>query len=248
MSVLSTPTLELKKLKTQTLVLILLGPPGAGKGTQAKMLQTTLDVPHISTGNLLRSNIKDGTSLGDKAKGFMDAGKLVPDDLILDMLFSRVAEKDCSNGYILDGFPRTLDQAKAYHARLNEDTKTVALNLELQDGVIIQRLSSRMVCSGCSASFHLQHSPPKREGICDHCNSHLIQRNDDQEEVIKKRLTVYHTQTAPLITYYSKNQSFKGVSCTQSIEKVLDEILEYLKSLSIAPMSNIARIDNDWGC
>ena len=240
MSVLSTPALELKNLKTQTLVLILLGPPGAGKGTQGEMLQTALDVPHISTGNLLRSNIKEETSLGDKAKGFMDAGKLVPDDLILDILFSRVTEKDCSNGYILDGFPRTLDQAKAYHARLNEDTKTVALNLELQDGVIIQRLSSRMVCSGCSSPFHLQHSPPKRKGICDHCNSHLIKRNDDKEEVIKKRLTVYHAQTAHLITYYSKNQSFKGVSCTQPIEKVLDEILEYLKSLSTDSMSNMA--------
>jgi len=248
MSVLSTPTIESKELEKQTLVVILLGPPGAGKGTQAKMLQTTLDVPHISTGDLLRSNIKEGTSLGSKAKGFMDVGRLVPDDLILDMLFSRVAKGDCTSGYILDGFPRTLDQAKAYHASLNENTKTVAINLELQDGVIIQRLSSRMVCSGCSAPFHLQHSPPKRERICDYCNSPLIQRNDDQEEVIKKRLTVYHAQTAPLITYYSKNQSFKGVSCAQSIENVLDEILEYLKSLSIASMSNIARIDNDLGC
>ncbi len=231
MSVLATPTIELKELKKQTLVVILLGPPGSGKGTQAKMLQKKLDVPHISTGDLLRSNIKKGTSFGSKAKEFMDAGKLVPDELILDILFSRVAKKDCSHGYILDGFPRTLEQEKIYHARLNKDTKTVAINLELQDQVIIKRLSNRMVCNGCSAPFHLQYSPPEKKGICDHCHSPLIQRSDDKKEVIKKRLTVYHAQTAPLINYYSKNQCFRGVSCNQSIEQVLDEILQYLKSI-----------------
>ncbi len=231
MSVLTTPTLKLQETKKQTLVVILLGPPGAGKGTQAKMLQTTLNVPHISTGDLLRSNIKEKTPLGNKAKTFMDTGKLVPNDLILDMLFSRVAKKDCANGYILDGFPRTLEQAKVYHARLNGNIKTVVLNLELQDGIVIKRLSNRMVCSGCSAPFHLQHSPPKKEGICDHCNSYLRQRSDDKEEVIRKRLTVYHAQTAPLIIYYSKNQNFKNVACNQSIDQILDEVLEYLKSL-----------------
>lgn len=228
MSVLASPTPEVKK---ETLVVILLGPPGAGKGTQAKNLQKALNVPHISTGDLLRANVKEGTPLGKKAKTYMEAGKLVPDALILDMLFARVAEEDCSKGYILDGFPRTLEQAKAYHARLNGGAKPVALNLELKDQIIIERLSQRVVCSGCGAPFHLKYSPPKKEGICDHCQSGLIHRKDDHKEVIKSRLEVYHNQTAPLIAYYSKDQMLKEIACDQSIEEILQEILDYLKAL-----------------
>ncbi|MBF5059569.1 adenylate kinase [Candidatus Neptunochlamydia vexilliferae] len=228
---IAAPILEAKNQAKATVVVILLGPPGAGKGTQAGILSKTLQVPHISTGDLLRANVKEGTSLGKKAKGYMDAGKLVPDDLILDMLFDRVSAPDCEKGYILDGFPRTLAQAEAYHKRLGSLAKTIAINLELSDDTIVERLENRLVCSGCSAPYHLITSPPKKEGSCNHCESPLIKRSDDQEEVIRKRLTVYHNQTAPLITYYSKEKSLKGVSCNRSIDAILQEILDYLREV-----------------
>ena len=229
--IVAAPVLEAKEQTQQTVVVILLGPPGAGKGTQATMLCDTLQVPHISTGNILRANVKEETPLGKQAKSFMEQGKLVPDDLILDMLFERVSQKDCQKGYILDGFPRTLAQAKAYHQRLSASTKSVALNLDLADGIIIERLSKRLVCTKCSAPFHLKYSPPTVEGICDHCKGELVHRSDDKEEVIQNRLHVYHDQTAPLISYYSKEQGLYNVSCTQPIENVLQEILNYLKEI-----------------
>lgn len=228
---LKAPLLEAQKQVNQTVVLILLGPPGAGKGTQAAILSETLQLPHISTGDLLRSNIKEGTSLGMTAKGYMDQGKLVPDNLILDMLFDRVKEADCQKGYILDGFPRTLPQASAYDERLGTSGKTIALNLSLSQEEIINRLSKRLTCQECSAPYHLLHSPPKTVGKCDECSGTLIQRSDDKEEVIRKRLDVYETQTAPLIEYYSKENTLKQVSCSQSIDEVLTEILDYLREI-----------------
>jgi len=231
MSTVAAPGSTLHSPSTKTLVVILLGPPGAGKGTQAKKLKNALKLPHISTGDLLRENIKKSTSLGKEAKGFMDEGKLVPDTLIIDMLFARVRSPDCTNGYILDGFPRTLAQAKAYHERLGKEVKVAAINLELSDEIIIERLSNRVVCSSCSAPFHLKYSPPKVKGICDFCGGTLMQRSDDEPQVIQKRIRVYHEQTAPLIEYYSKEESFKGISCDLPIEDILEEITKYLKSL-----------------
>ncbi|MCP5506067.1 MAG: adenylate kinase [Chlamydiales bacterium] len=228
---LKAPLLEAQRQVNQTVVLILLGPPGAGKGTQAAILSETLQLPHISTGDLLRSNIKEGTELGKTAKGFMDEGKLVPDTLILDMLFARVKQADCQKGYILDGFPRTLPQAEAYDKRLGAGCKTIALNLSLSQEEIINRLSKRLTCQECSTPYHLIHSPPKTEGTCDECTGTLIQRSDDKEEVIRKRLSVYETQTAPLIEHYSKENALKQVSCSQSIDEVLTEILDYLREI-----------------
>ena len=222
---MAAPTSELKKQATENLVIVLLGPPGAGKGTQAAMLSKALQVPHIATGTLLRLNIKEETILGKAAKAYMDEGKLVPDELILDMLFSRVSEKDCLEGYILDGFPRTLKQAQIYHERLSEGTKTIAVNLALSDDNIIKRLGNRVICSDCNAPFHIEHSPPKQKGTCDYCNNPLIQRIDDKEEVIQKRLIVYHNQTAPLLTYYSKQQNLKEIICDQAIDNILQELL-----------------------
>jgi len=231
LAAMTAPILEAKEQSQKTVVVVLLGPPGAGKGTQASMLCNALQVPHISTGNLLRANIKEGTPLGKQAQAFMDQGKLVPDDLILEMLFARVALEDCQKGYILDGFPRTLNQAKAYHERLPSSSKPIAINLDLSDQVIIERLSQRLVCSKCSAPFHLKHSPPKVKDICDDCQGELTQRSDDNEDVVRNRLVVYHDQTAPLITYYSKEQQLQTISCNQPIENVLEEILDYLKEI-----------------
>ena len=228
---MATPLLEAQKQTKQTVVLILLGPPGAGKGTQANILSETLQLPHISTGDLLRGNIKEGTELGKIAKGYMDQGKLVPDNLILDMLFARVSREDCQRGYILDGFPRTLPQAKAYDERLGEGVKTIALNLALSHEEIINRLSKRLTCKECNTPYHLIHSPPKMEGKCNECGGSLVQRSDDKEEVIQERLNVYESQTAPLIQYYSKEKSLKQVSCSQTIDEVLSEILDYLREI-----------------
>ncbi|NGX50828.1 MAG: adenylate kinase [Chlamydiae bacterium] len=219
--------LEAKEQENQPLTLILLGPPGAGKGTQATMLSSALGIPHISTGNLLRAHAKEGT----EAKRFMDQGKLVPDSLVIDMLFNRVALEDCQKGYILDGFPRTLAQAKALHLRLPSSSKTIILNLELSDQTIVGRLTQRLVCSRCSAPFHLKHAPPQQEGLCDRCHGELKERSDDREEVILKRLTLYHNLTEPLIAYYSKEENFKTISCDQPIENVLGEILNTLREV-----------------
>ncbi len=212
---------------TQTQVLILLGPPGAGKGSQATLIKEKMEIAHISTGDLLRENIKDGTELGKKAKGYMDAGQLVPDDLIFDMLFARVEKPDCKNGYILDGFPRNIPQAEALQKRLS-DAQVTAISLKIPDSEIVDRITQRQICKSCQTPYHLVHSRPKAEGICDRCGGSLYQRSDDTKEVVEERLKVYHDQTAPLIEYYGKQNALHSVDSTTSKEAVLLQILNIL--------------------
>jgi len=217
----SEQTMEQKKL-----VLILLGPPGAGKGTQAALLKDRLHLPSIATGDLLRENVRQNTSLGQEAKGYMEKGQLVPDPLILEMLFKRISEKDCEKGYMLDGFPRTIAQAEALQVHL-KDEKVIAVDLKLSDEIIIERLAKRISCEKCGTPYHLIFSPPKKADTCDTCGGRLIQRNDDKEEVIKQRLAVYHKQTAPLIDYYAKKKLLHTINmdASKSKEKTFKEIL-----------------------
>jgi adenylate kinase len=210
-------------------IIVLLGPPGVGKGTQAKMLSQAFHIPHISTGDLLREHVKLGTTLGKEAKEYMDGGKLVPDSLILNMLFERVSRPDCKNGYILDGFPRTIEQAKSYHERLDKSKKVVALNLQVEDPVLIERLSGRLICQTCGTPYHKKFSPPKKSQVCDQCGGNLMQRTDDTEEVVKKRLQVYRQQTAPLIEYYQKEDDLQTISSNASQEEIFSKILQVFK-------------------
>lgn len=212
------------------LVLVLLGPPGAGKGTQAKLLEDKMHLPHISTGDLLRDNIKRDTDLGKEAKVFMDKGQLVPDQLILDMLFNRVSSKDCAKGYILDGFPRTLAQAEALEQRLKGVSSPIVVNLELSDSKIIERLANRYVCEKCGTPYHLVYSPPKKPMQCDKCATKLIQRVDDTEAVITKRLKVYQEQTAPLIAFYNKQKVLHTVDSSASKEKIFEDVLSAIQA------------------
>jgi len=219
-------SLQAAEEKTQPTVLILLGPPGSGKGTQAVMLHDKFQLPHISTGDLLRDHIKRNTDLGKKAKVFIDKGQLVPDSLIMDLLFDRVSQKDCAKGYILDGFPRTIPQAESLQSRLNEKhIKPVIINLEIKDKEVLERLTQRVSCEQCGTPYHLKNSPPKIQGICDKCGGHLVQRSDDTKEVIAKRLKVYHEQTEPLIAFYESHKLLHHINCEGPIEKVFQDIV-----------------------
>ena len=184
------------------LVLVLLGPPGAGKGTQAEMLSRQLALPHVSTGDLFRDNRARGTELGAQAEEYMDQGQLVPDELVVDMLFDRVSRPDCGAGFLLDGFPRTLPQAEALEGRLRRDTSVLALVLDVPDEELISRLSGRLTCRSCGAMYHLGFSPPSTGGACDKCGGELYQREDDRPEVVQERLVVYREQTLPLVDFY----------------------------------------------
>ena len=206
--------------------LILLGAPGAGKGTQAEIISKKLNIPTISTGNILREAIKNGTPTGLKAKEFMDNGKLVPDDVIIGIVRERVAREDCANGYILDGVPRTIPQAQALEdAGIHFDC---VVSIEIADSVIEARMTGRRVCGSCGASFHIVANPPKKEGICDLCGSGLVIRKDDAPETVKNRLKVFHTETEALKDFYRKLGILKLVEGDQPIEAATADILRAL--------------------
>ena len=211
--------------------IVMLGAPGAGKGTQAKKIAAEFSIPHISTGDIFRANIKNGTELGKKAKAFMDEGKLVPDSLTLELIMDRFKADDCANGYVLDGFPRTIAQAEALTASLaeNGDKLDYAIDVDVPDEKIVTRMSGRRACVKCGGTFHVKYNPTKVEGICDLCGGELTIRDDDKPETVQKRLTVYHEQTQPLIDYYNKEEILKTVDGTQDVEKVFTDILEILK-------------------
>ena len=204
--------------------LILLGAPGAGKGTQAKLLMEKLSIPGISTGNMLREAMRNGTPVGERAKYYMDNGLLVPDDVIIDMVVERVAQPDCVNGYILDGVPRTLAQAVALYERGIRFDHVVSI--EIDDAVIEGRMTGRRVCSACGGSFHVVANPPKTEGVCDLCGGELVIRKDDAPETVRKRLEVYHAQTEVLMDYYGKQGKIRHIEGNQSIEGANEDILK----------------------
>ena len=207
--------------------LIMLGAPGAGKGTQAARVAEALQIPHISTGDIFRANIKNGTELGKKAKAYMDQGKLVPDELTCDLVADRIAKDDCSGGFILDGFPRTIPQAEALDKVLTERGEKIdfAVNIDVPDEAIVSRMSGRRACVGCGATYHIEFNPPKKEGICDNCGAELILREDDKPETVATRLRVYHEQTQPLIDFYEKKGALVTVDGTLPMDEVYKAIL-----------------------
>ena len=210
--------------------IIMLGAPGAGKGTQAKKIAAKYDIPHISTGDIFRANIKNGTELGNKAKTYMDQGLLVPDELVVDLVVDRVQQDDCKNGYVLDGFPRTIPQAEALDKALAAlgDKVDYAIDVNVPDENIVNRMGGRRACVGCGATYHLVYAPTKTEGICDVCGKELILRDDDKPETVQKRLNVDHEQTQPLIDYYTKAGILKTVDGTVDINDVFAAIVEIL--------------------
>ena len=212
--------------------IIMLGAPGAGKGTQAKLISEKFGIPHISTGDIFRANIKEGTDLGKEAKEYMDKGQLVPDELTVRILLDRVERDDCKNGYVLDGFPRTIPQAQVLDnevAKLGEKID-FAIDVEVPDENIIRRMSGRRACPKCGATYHVEHIPPKQEGVCDECGEALVLRDDDSPETVKNRLEVYHKQTQPLIDHYSKQNILRTVDGTADMKDVFDSIVKLLEA------------------
>ena len=211
--------------------IIMLGAPGAGKGTQAKMIAKEYGIPHISTGDIFRANIKEGTELGKEAKTYMDAGQLVPDELTVKILLDRVAKDDCKDGYVLDGFPRTIPQAEVLDEALTKlgDKIDFAIDVDVPDENIVRRMGGRRACVTCGATYHIEHVPPKKEGICDTCGSELILRDDDKPETVSNRLKVYHDQTQPLIDFYTKKGVLKSVDGTIDMMDVFASIKAILK-------------------
>lgn len=210
--------------------IIMLGAPGAGKGTQAKKIAQKYGIPHISTGDIFRANIKNGTELGKKAKTYMDQGLLVPDELVVDLVVDRVNQDDCKNGYVLDGFPRTIPQAEALTEALAKMGQKMdyAIDVNVPDENIVRRMGGRRACVGCGATYHVEYAPTKKEGICDVCGAELILRDDDKPETVQKRLNVYHEQTQPLIDYYTEAGILKTVDGTVDIDDVFQAIVDIL--------------------
>ena len=210
--------------------IVMLGAPGAGKGTQAKMIAEKYTIPHISTGDIFRANIKEGTPLGLEAKSYMDQGKLVPDELTVKILLDRVAKDDCKNGYVLDGFPRTIPQANVLKEALAKQNDKIdfAINGDVPDENIVRRMSGRRACVTCGATYHIEHVPPKKEGICDKCGSALILRDDDKPDTVLNRLKVYHDQTQPLIDFYNNEGILKEVDGTIDVKDVFESIVKIL--------------------
>ena len=210
--------------------IIMLGAPGAGKGTQAKKIAAKYGIPHISTGDIFRANIKNGTELGKKAKTYMDQGLLVPDELVVDLVVDRVNQDDCKNGYVLDGFPRTSPQAEALTEALEKMGQKVdfAIDVNVPDENIVKRMGGRRACVTCGATYHMVYAPTKKEGICDTCGGELILRDDDKPETVQKRLNVYHDQTQPLIDYYTSQGILRTVDGTVDIDDVFRAITEFL--------------------
>ena len=212
--------------------IIMLGAPGAGKGTQAKLISEKYGIPHISTGDIFRANIKEGTDLGKEAKEYIDKGQLVPDELTVRILLDRVEKDDCKNGYVLDGFPRTIPQAQVLDNEVAKlgDKIDYAIDVEVPDENIIRRMGGRRACPKCGATYHIEHIPPKKEGICDACGEKLVLRDDDKPETVKNRLDVYHKQTQPLIDHYSKQNILRTVDGTADMNDVFDSIVKLLEA------------------
>ena len=210
--------------------IIMLGAPGAGKGTQAARMAEKYAIPHISTGDIFRANIRDNTELGQKAKTYMDKGLLVPDELTCDLVMDRISQDDCRDGFILDGFPRTIPQAEALTKALEAKGQAMdaAVDVEVPDENIIKRMSGRRFCPTCGATYHIEALPPKTEGVCDNDGTALVIRDDDKPETVKKRLDVYHSETQPLIDYYQKAGILKTVDGTQSADAVFESIVKVL--------------------
>ena len=211
--------------------IIMLGAPGAGKGTQAKKIAEKYGIPHISTGDIFRANIKNQTELGRKAKAYMDQGALVPDELTLELIMDRFTNDDCKNGYVLDGFPRTIPQAEALTKALadKQDAVDYAINVDVPGEAIVTRMSGRRACLACGGTYHIKFNPTKVEGICDACGGELVLRNDDKPETVQKRLDVYHEQTQPLIDYYQNQNILKEVDGTLPLEDVFQAIIAILE-------------------
>lgn len=209
---------------------ILLGPPGAGKGTQAVKIVEKYNIPHISTGDIFRENIKNETELGNRAKAYMDKGELVPDELVVEIATDRLTKDDCKNGFLLDGFPRTIFQAEKldeFLARRGEKIDKV-INIDVEKDALVKRITGRRVCKSCGASYHVVNIPPKKDGVCDLCNGELIQRADDTEETVLNRIDVYNKQTKPLVDYYDKAGVIINIDGNKDLDDVLADIVKGL--------------------